>query len=76
MADYSLPLSPERRTIRARSQSKIGSPGRRFTAAMKAAFAVRKSFLIPKGTDGMEDDQRWAIARHLVAEAKLVGDPH
>jgi hypothetical protein len=34
MADYSFRLSPERITVRARSQSNICSPGRRFTAAV------------------------------------------
>jgi hypothetical protein len=43
MAHYSSRFFPERITIRARSQSNIGSPGRRFTAATNAAFAVRKS---------------------------------
>ena len=26
------------------------------------------------GTDGMQEDQRWTIARYRVADAKLVGD--
>ena len=36
----------------------------------------QRSKIFELGTDGMEEDQRWAIAGHLVAEAKLVGDPH
>ena len=36
----------------------------------------QRSEIFELGIDGMEDDQRWAIARHLVSEAKLVGDPH
>jgi hypothetical protein len=35
----------------------------------------QRSEIIELGTDCVEEDQRWAIARLLIAEAELVRDP-
>ena len=34
----------------------------------------QRSEIFELRTDGMEENQRWAIAQHCVADAKLVGD--
>jgi hypothetical protein len=35
----------------------------------------QRSEILELGTDCVEEDQRWAIARLLIAEAELVRDP-